>query len=395
MKGIYAMVTAMVLLVSGCVLATSETVSADTYNPFDDLTPVIGLQLNYDLDGEVVSFTVTDVQGSTVSYLYISQGDRTTGTADSLISALTDCTLYITPSAASDRLSGIGLTPSTTTGSYTAPFGDVSCTVVSASGVTTKAYGGIPAGSDVSITTYLYNGYILYDSESADISGMSISAVLSVSSVSVPSTYDVQTGNVDYGLHWSLNLDSGVLTITGNGSMREGDVYVPTYFQLGGYVRSIVIADGVTSAGAYCFSNLHDNAITSVTMADSVASIGTQAFAHINAPVVTIGSGVTYISSTAFNYCNGAKLYISADTPPDIGSGFKDSDVAEVHVHASALAAYQSADGWKDIADRITGDLDSGTYNGSEHNIVGTAFGVLIAAVVVLMVVAAVIPRRN
>ncbi len=83
-------------------------------------------------------------------------------------------------------------------------------------------------------------------------------------------------------LTWSLDLDTGLLTIDGEGDMYAYDSAsdVPWY-PYRAYVKSLVIGDKVTSLCGYAFyhcENLSD---------------------------VTMGTGITYVGDKAFYYCSG------------------------------------------------------------------------------------------
>lgn len=87
-------------------------------------------------------------------------------------------------------------------------------------------------------------------------------------------------------VYWTLDED-GVLTVYGEGAMAdwESGEQAPWYPYYG-EIHGIVIADGVTSVGAYAFCDA--SGIESVDMADSVSTIGTCAFSKC--------SGLTSVS---------------------------------------------------------------------------------------------------
>ena len=87
---------------------------------------------------------------------------------------------------------------------------------------------------------------------------------------------------------WSLNED-GVLTITGQGAMQtwETEEKVP-WNSMRQEIKKIEIADGVTSIGAYAFSNCIN--ITETEMPESVQEIGEYAFFNCSGlATLTIG----------------------------------------------------------------------------------------------------------
>ena len=127
---------------------------------------------------------------------------------------------------------------------------------------------------------------------------------------------------------WTLD-DAGLLTISGNGKMKDYDnwiTYVPWYKNWDN-IRSIVIGSGVTSIGRNAADRcknlervdilgnvtsiglhafLNCSSLTSITIPSSVTSIGIGAFAGCSSLAsITIPSGVTSIGESAFARCSG------------------------------------------------------------------------------------------
>ena len=86
-----------------------------------------------------------------------------------------------------------------------------------------------------------------------------------------------ESGKCGDNLTWSLDTDTGVLTISGTGDMYNWDYSddVPWYSNRSS-IKTVVIGDSVTSIGACAFYNC--TGLTSVTIPDSVTSIGEAAF---------------------------------------------------------------------------------------------------------------------
>ena len=104
-------------------------------------------------------------------------------------------------------------------------------------------------------------------------------------------------------LTWTLDSE-GVLTISGSGDMYNygsSDFSAP-WDGSRSRVKSVVIADGVTSIGEYAF--FYCESLTSVTIPDSVTSIGKYAFfCCTSLTSVTIPDSVTSIGRFAFSNC--------------------------------------------------------------------------------------------
>ncbi|MCQ2204227.1 MAG: leucine-rich repeat domain-containing protein [Bacteroidales bacterium] len=99
---------------------------------------------------------------------------------------------------------------------------------------------------------------------------------------------------------WSLSSD-GVLTVTSDYSYEYQSFY-PWYYSRSD-IKSVVIADGVTSIGEGAFYGY--SGLTSVEIPSSVTSIGLAAFSCSGLTSVEIPSSVTSIGNYAFYSCSG------------------------------------------------------------------------------------------
>ena len=108
---------------------------------------------------------------------------------------------------------------------------------------------------------------------------------------------------------WSLNTETGVLTISGNGAMANN--YTPPgngnpapWKVYADSIEFVVIENGVTSIGNFAFFGC--SSLTTVEIPSSVESIGTGAFTVctlLNS--VVIPNSVKSIGGSAFNGCSG------------------------------------------------------------------------------------------
>ena len=145
-----------------------------------------------------------------------------------------------------------------------------------------------------------------------------------------PST--AQTGSCGDNVIYSLNTETGVLTISGTGDMADYSLDNDSPFrQNSSIIKSVIIENGVTSIGNYSFSGCAN--LINITIPNSVTSIGSYAFSDCTSLTsVTIGNSVTSIGSSAFyntayyndksNWDNGV-LYLSnclIDTNNDFDS---------------------------------------------------------------------------
>ena len=102
-------------------------------------------------------------------------------------------------------------------------------------------------------------------------------------------------------LAWSLDLDTGVLTISGAGEMADYSVSAPWY-EYRDSIMMVVTEDGVTSIGNDAF--LHCVNLISITISDGVTSIGDCAFWGCSSLTsIMIPDSVTSIGDFAFWNC--------------------------------------------------------------------------------------------
>ena len=112
-----------------------------------------------------------------------------------------------------------------------------------------------------------------------------------------PDTSTVQTGSCGDNVIYSLNTETGVLTISGTGEMTDSP------FSQNSSIKSVIIENGVTSIVTYAFSGC--TSLTSITIPDSVTSIGESAFDGCTSLVsVTLSKSITTIEYSTFFGCS-------------------------------------------------------------------------------------------
>ena len=112
-----------------------------------------------------------------------------------------------------------------------------------------------------------------------------------------------ESGKCGDNLTWSLDTDTGVLTISGTGDMYSWRSYsfVPWVSNCSS-IKTVVIGNSVTSIGSWAFG--YCESLTNVTIPDSVTSIGDDAFLNCTSLTsVIIPDSVTIIDSYAFRGC--------------------------------------------------------------------------------------------
>ncbi len=116
----------------------------------------------------------------------------------------------------------------------------------------------------------------------------------------------VSSGKYGENIIWTLD-DEGTLTLNGSGAMADCAVSeVPWEHS---YVESVVINDGITSIGAWVFSN--HRGLTNVTIHSDVTSIGEYAFngCYLLETIILPDTLVT-ISDTALGNCPSLSTFV-------------------------------------------------------------------------------------
>lgn len=143
-------------------------------------------------------------------------------------------------------------------------------------------------------------------------------------------------------LTWTLD-SSGKLVISGKGEMKDFPEYSHEAWQNhNGYIKSVVIKDGITRIGNFAFHNCGNltsitipnsvkgigrlaffncSKLTSATIPNSVTGIGTSAFASCSSLTsITIPNSVTSIADYLFQDCNNLTRIKLPDSITNIGS---------------------------------------------------------------------------
>ena len=112
------------------------------------------------------------------------------------------------------------------------------------------------------------------------------------------------TGSCGDALTWTLDSDTGTLTISGSGEMTDWDYldHAPWYEQRD-TIRTLVITEGVSSVGQRAFYDCM--ALTAVTLPKNITKVGDSAFSDCGAlREITLPDSITALGSGAFSGCS-------------------------------------------------------------------------------------------
>lgn len=119
------------------------------------------------------------------------------------------------------------------------------------------------------------------------------------------------SGTCGENLTWTLDVATGVLTISGTGAMTDYsesgvNFGLPSspWNEYASNIRTVSVSEGVTSIGCNAFCRC-DN-VTAIDIPDGLTSIGAGAFSQCNKLTeITMPDSITYIGGGAFFRCSG------------------------------------------------------------------------------------------
>ena len=155
---------------------------------------------------------------------------------------------------------------------------------------------------------------------------------------------------VDGNITWSLDTSTGVLTLSGEGSINDYGLELKgiTTAPWGTYhadIKEVVIQSGVTSIGDCAFYGC--NSLTSVTIPEGVTSIGNHAFDGCRSLAsVTIPSSVTSLGSNAFYAVSLKEVHITGNSVPTFTPSQIGATSAIIFVPSGMYEAYAADENW-------------------------------------------------
>ena len=115
-------------------------------------------------------------------------------------------------------------------------------------------------------------------------------------------------GKCGENVSWTLNTNTGVLSITGQGEME--DYASSSEAPWGPYayeIEHITVGTGVIRIGSHAFGD--NGGLSSVTLSNSVQTIGAYAFANCNnLRDIQLGNGLAYLEDGVFYNCSSLEM---------------------------------------------------------------------------------------
>ena len=143
-----------------------------------------------------------------------------------------------------------------------------------------------------------------------------ISSIFVILSIFVLHAEVVGGDDAGPNVSWSLNTESGIMTISGSGDMKDFNSILPPWSSYRSIITFVDVFPGVTHIGDRAFADC--NNLYTVQLREGVTSIGKRAFANCtnlncvyynnyNAFNVAIPNSVTSIGDNAFQNCTGIR----------------------------------------------------------------------------------------
>ena len=170
--------------------------------------------------------------------------------------------------------------------------------------------------------------------------------ILSASAFAAPSVFGETAGavsGVSGDCQWSFNPDSGELRVFGKGRMADYEkVSLTPWYEYKGQISSIIIEDGVTYVGKYCFANCPENKY--IELSDTVTEIGMDSF-HCNDAVTDIewSKNLTTINAWAFDMLGVKKLTLPKSLKAVSVSAFGNSVIESLTIPDGCECVFRSS----------------------------------------------------
>lgn len=173
---------------------------------------------------------------------------------------------------------------------------------------------------------------------------------LTFAALTLCASAETKTGTCGDDVTYTLDTDTGVLTISGDGEMKDWGTApgkMAPWYNYRTSIHTVIISNNVTSIGNWAFSGC--SSLTSITIPDSVTSIGNYAFYFCSTLTsITIGNCVASIGESAFGYCSGLTSVIISDSVTSIGKDVFQhcSNLTKISIGGGVMSIGSSAFFW-------------------------------------------------
>jgi len=133
--------------------------------------------------------------------------------------------------------------------------------------------------------------------------------------------YSGSCGAQGDNLTWTLDTETGLLTIEGSGGMADWNPInpLPPWYYSRSLIKSISISNDTFNIGSYAFYECVN--LSSAVLPDSITSIGSSAFGSCsNLTNITVPAGVKVIGRNAFSSCSSLTSVFIPNSVTTIGS---------------------------------------------------------------------------
>ena len=234
-----------------------------------------------------------------------------------------------------------------TTRSYKITGASANTTMGTVSGTATKQYGQTVTLTATPKGCYRFKQW--NDGNTDNPRTVTVTGTATYTASFEQTTYVGYCGSTGNSVIWTMNICSGLLTISGTGEMKDYNGGQAPWYNYREDIKSIVINSGVTCINRWAF--VYCTNLTSVNIANSVTQIRDYAFYGCSSLTsITIPSGVTTIGSNgAIVNCDNLKdIYVSWTTsaaiptcPTTVYSGIT------LHVPCGTTQIYKAKSRWQ------------------------------------------------